>query len=96
MAFSGAVYDWAKEPSHVYPSSARPQPGWAVLFGSGPESTATSLHVAIVESVLPDGQITIINGDFGGKVVRTGPCVPAEATGACEAPGPIYGYASPT
>jgi hypothetical protein len=96
LAFSGAVYNWAKENTHVYPPSARPQPGWAVLFGSGPENPETSLHVAIVESVLPDGQITIINGDFGGKVVRTGPCAPAEATGPCKAPGPIYGYASPT
>lgn len=95
-AFSGAVYDWANEHTHVYPPTTRPQPGWAVLFGTGPENTHTSLHVAVVEKVLPDGQITIINGDFNGQVMRTGPCAPADAEGGCQAPGPIYGYASPT
>jgi CHAP domain len=100
LAFSGAVYDWSKEHTNVYPPSTRPRPGWAVLFGSGPESPSTSLHVAIVESVLPEGKITIINGDFDGQVMRTGPCLPADATAkgpvGCDAPGPIYGYASPT
>lgn len=94
-AFSGYVYTWASEHTHVYPPSARPQPGWAVLIGTGPQQGA-SLHVGIVEKVMPDGQITIINGDFAGKVMRTGPCAPSNAQGGCEEPDPIYGYASPT
>jgi hypothetical protein len=57
------------------------------------------LHVAIVESVLADGEITLINGNFAGSVMRTGPCqaVGAQlaAPGGCEEPGPIYAYASP-
>jgi hypothetical protein len=99
QGFSGAVYEWAAQHAHVYPPSDRPQPGWAALFGSGPANPATSLHVGIVESVLGDGEITIINGNFAGSVMRTGPCQAARAQdagpGGCEEPGPIYAYASP-
>jgi len=99
MAFSGDLYDWALRRGWAHPPSARPQPGWAVLFGSGPADPSTSLHVAIVESVLPGGQITLINGNFADSVMRTGPCRPADAeigsAGGCEEPGPIYGYAAP-
>jgi hypothetical protein len=94
--FSGYLYTWASEHTHVYGPTAHPQPGWAVLFGTGPQSTETSLHVGIVARVDPDGTITIINGDFAGKVMRTGPCAPSNAQGGCEEPAPIYGYASPT
>lgn len=99
LAFSGAIYDWALRHTRVYPASARPRPGWAALFGSGPQDTNTSLHVGIVESVLPNDDITLINGNFADAVVRTGPCQPAEAqlggTHGCEEPGPLYGYAAP-
>jgi len=98
--YSGTIYTWASEHTHAYPPTAHPQPGWAVEFGTGPRPGGESKHVAIVEKVLPNGEIVIINGDFNGKVVRTGPCLPANAKESapegCEAPGPIYGYASPT
>jgi hypothetical protein len=96
IPFTGALYDWGREHTHVYPASTRPQPGWGVLFGTGPESASTSLHVAIIEKVLPDGQIVIINGDYEESVMRTGPCQPSQATDGCEAPGPIYAYVTPT
>jgi hypothetical protein len=99
QAFSGAVYEWAAQHAHVYPPTVRPQPGWAVLFGTGPADPTTSSHVAIVESVLADGQITFINGNFADSVMRTGPCQAAQAqlagAGGCEEPGSIYGYAAP-
>jgi CHAP domain len=99
LPFSGAIYEWAARRQQVYPPAARPQPGWAALFGSGPADPSTSLHVAIVESVLPGGQITLINGNFADAVMRTGPCQPARAelagVGGCEEPAPIYGYAAP-
>jgi CHAP domain len=96
LGFSGALYDWAAGHTEVFPADATPQPGWAVFFGTGPQTTTTSVHVALVESVLPDGEMTIINGNFAGRVMRTGPCQPAAAQQGCEAPAPIYGYASPT
>jgi CHAP domain len=99
LGFSGAIYEWAVRHAHVYPPATTPQPGWAALFGSGPADPSTSLHVAIVESVLPRGQITLINGNFADAVMRTGPCQPARAelagVGGCEEPAPIYGYAAP-
>ncbi len=100
LGFSGAVYEWAKQRGQAHPPSSTPQPGWAALFGTGPAEPSSSLHVAIVESVLPDGEITLINGNFAGSVMRTGPCRPAAAqgtgAGGCAEPGPIYGYAAPT
>jgi hypothetical protein len=99
LGFSGAVYEWAARRARVHPPSSRPQPGWAALFGSGPATPASSLHVAIVESVLAHGEITLINGNFANSVLRTGPCEPARAaqagSGGCEEPGPIYAYAAP-
>jgi hypothetical protein len=95
IAFSGGLYAWAAANTAVYPPEVAPQPGWAVFFGSGPQSTTTSVHVGLVESVLPDGEITIINGNFAGRVMRTGPCAPAAAEQGCAAPAPIYGYAAP-
>ncbi|HEY5197382.1 MAG TPA: CHAP domain-containing protein [Solirubrobacteraceae bacterium] len=95
IGFSGGLYDWAASHTAVYPPDATPQPGWAVFFGTGPADTSTSVHVALVESVLPDGEITIINGNFAGRVMRTGPCQPAAAEQGCQAPAPIYGYAAP-
>jgi CHAP domain len=99
LAFSGAIYAWAQRHGHVYSAGVVPRPGWAALFGSGPANPATSVHVGIVESVLPNDEITLINGNFDDSVMRTGPCHPADAPlpGArgCEEPGPVYAYAAP-
>lgn len=95
LAFSGAVYEWARVHAHVFPPNTPPRPGWAALFGTGPQNPSTSLHVGIVESVLTNGEITLINGNFADDVMRTGPCRPADAQGGCAEPGPIYGYAAP-
>jgi len=97
MAASNEPYLWAASHTHAYGPDTAPRPGWMAFFGSGPQDTSTSLHVGIVEKVLSDGEITLINGNFhNGHIVRTGPCAPAQAQGACYEPGPIYGYASPT
>ena len=99
LGFSGAIYEWALRHAHVYPPSASPRAGWAVLFGSGPADPSTSLHVGIVEGVFANDEIAVINGNFANSVMRTGPCHPAEAqlagVGGCEEPGPIYAYAAP-
>jgi len=91
-AYSGSLYTWAREHGgKVLPPSARPSPGDAVFYGSGPSSSA---HVGIVQSVLPDGRITTIDGNYNNQVSRVGPFKPADATSAGEA-APIYGYAQP-
>jgi hypothetical protein len=96
IGFSGGLYEWAAVHTSVDPPDATPEPGWAVFFGTGPADTSTSVHVGLVESVLPDGEITIINGNFAGRVMRTGPCATVAAQEGCAAPAAIYGYASPS
>jgi len=88
--YSGALYDWvAEHGGHVLPPSARPSPGDAVFYGSGP---GESLHVGIVVNVLPHGQITTVEGNYENKVSRVGPFSPSHPVGEA---GGIYGYAQP-
>lgn len=90
--YSGSLYTWAREHGgRVLPPSARPAPGDAVFYGSGPSESA---HVGIVQRVYPDGQITTIEGNYANHVAVVGPFQPARATSAGEA-APIYGYAQP-
>jgi hypothetical protein len=76
-----------------------PAAGDAVLFGTGPSSTATSTHVGIVAQVWPDGAIVSVEGDAGPEpngqfaVIMNGPYLPADSV---EYNGdPIYGYVDP-
>jgi CHAP domain len=77
--------------ARVLPPKATPLPGDAVLFGADPRH---SDHVGIVERVFADGEITTIDGNYGDRVARVGPFLPAEAVAKGE-PAPIYGYAQP-
>ena len=63
--FTGNIYDWAAANTEVLPPSATPVPGDAVLYGTGPYSPATSLHVGLVMQVWPDGAIVTVEGDAG-------------------------------
>ncbi len=88
--YSGALYEWARENGgHVLAASARPSPGDAVLYGSGPSE---SVHVGIVVRVLPEGRIETVEGNYAGQVSRVGPFEPSHPVG--ERAG-IYGYAQP-
>jgi hypothetical protein len=88
--YSGALYSWiAEHGGRVLPPSARPSPGDAVFYGSGPSESA---HVGIVVRVLPDGQIETVEGNYAGQVSRVGPFPPSHPVG--ERAG-IYGYAQP-
>jgi hypothetical protein len=87
--------------ARVLPPTATPAPGDAVLFGYVERNSAGELirilrsdHVAIVERLFPDGEITTIDGNYGDRVARVGPFLPAEAVAKGE-PAPIYGYAQP-
>jgi hypothetical protein len=77
--------------ARVLSPTATPAPGDAVLYGSGPTA---SDHIGIVERVFPGGQITTIDGNFGNKVARSGPFLPAQAV-QYGMPAPIFGYAHP-
>jgi hypothetical protein len=88
--YSGALYTWAGEHGgRLLPATARPSPGDAVFYGAGPSESA---HVGIVVHILPDGEITTVEGNYAGQVSRVGPFAPSHPVG--ERAG-IYGYAQP-
>jgi hypothetical protein len=97
--FTGSIYDWSASRTAVLPPTAAPAPGDAVLYGTSPYSTATSLHVGLVMQTWPDGAIITIEGDAGPApvgslaVVVNGPYLPSESM---QYNGmPIYAYAVP-
>jgi hypothetical protein len=97
--FTGDIYRWSSRHGRVLPAWARPAPGDAVLYGTGPANGNTSLHVGVVAQVWPDGAIVTMDGNAGpgppggGNVVVTGPFLPAEANAYVGMP--IYAYAEP-
>ena len=97
--FTGTIFDWAAGRTAVLPPTAHPAPGDAVLYGTGPWSTATSLHVGLVMQVWPDGAIVTVEGDAGPApsgslaVVVNGPYLPSRS--AWYNGMPIYAYAVP-
>ena len=93
--FSGNVYTWGQHNTQVLPPTATPAPGDAIEFGTGPQNSSTSVHVGIVENVFPNGEITVINGDFDHHVERSGPFQPAQAAANSGSGAPIYGYVAP-
>jgi hypothetical protein len=96
-AFTGYLYDWAQSNTGVLPPYAAPLPGDAVLYGTGPWSTATSVHVGLVAQVWPDGAIVTIEGDAGPAatgslaVIVNGPFLPSQSESYNGVP--IYAFA---
>ena len=99
FGFTGSMYDWARQYGQVLPPTATPDPGDAVLYGTGPQNTNTSLHVAIVTQVWPDGAIVTVDGDSGPgrdgwlSVTINGPFLPADSNSYNGMP--IYAFARP-
>ncbi len=97
--FTGSIFDWAAANTGVLPPTASPVPGDAVLYGTGPGSTATSLHVGLVVQVWPDGAVVTVEGDAGPAptgslaVVINGPYLPSQS--AVYNGMPIYAFADP-
>jgi hypothetical protein len=83
----------------VLPPTAAPSVGDDVLYGTGPWSTATSLHVGVIVQTWPDGAIVTIEGDAGPApdgslaVVINGPYLPSQSESYNGMP--IYAYAVP-
>ncbi|MGO9856572.1 MAG: CHAP domain-containing protein [Acidimicrobiales bacterium] len=98
-AFTGDIWDWAATWGADLPPTATPAVGDAVLYGTGPWSTATSVHVGIVTQVWPDGSIMTAGGDSGPgrdgylSVALDGPFLPADSNSYNGVP--IYGFAQP-
>ena len=70
IPFTGNVDAWAAAHGRVLPGSALPgsvlpAPGDAVLYGTGPQSTATSVHTGLVVEVWPDDAVVTVEGDAG-------------------------------
>lgn len=71
LPFTGDVYHWGQEHGLAYGKhnldAARP--GDVLLFGTGPQSTQTSTHIGIVDSVHGD-EVTLIEGNSSDQVQR--------------------------
>jgi hypothetical protein len=91
-AFTGSVYYWAALHTAIRKPTATPKPGDAVLFGRGPRTVRTSVHMGIVERVYPRYLVTL-EGNATHKVIRL--VIPRKQAWRAGEPGPIYAYASP-
>ena len=84
-AFTGDMYYWAGAHGVLLPPTATPAPGDAVLYGTGPQTVATSVHVGIVAQVWPDGAIDTVEGNAGPgrngwlSVIINGPYLPSDS-----------------
>ncbi len=84
-AFTGDIDQWAQANTGVLPAAGPIVPGDAVLYGTGPWSTATSLHVGLVVQTWPDGAVVTVEGDAGPApvgslaVIVNGPYLPADS-----------------
>jgi hypothetical protein len=97
--FTGSIYSWAASFSRLVAPWAPAAPGDAVLYGTGPQSTASSVHTGIVVQVWPDGAIVSVEGDAGPaplgqlSVIVNGPFLPADSNR--ENGFPVYAFAQP-
>ncbi len=76
-AFSGDFYYYGQRHHTLHKGLSNPQPGDAILFGTGPQNGDTSVHVGIIVKVLPNGQVISIEGNYGNRVAQVGPYSPA-------------------
>lgn len=92
LGFVGAVWQWSSLHTQVIDGSETPQPGDAVLFGTGPENTTTAPHMGLVEAAYP-GYVVTIEGDVLHGVRRF--VVPLADPQRAGEPGSIWAYAAP-
>jgi hypothetical protein len=82
-SFVGSVYNWGVSNGNELAPSSFPQPGDAILYGTGPQTVDTAVHMGIVAQVWPDGFVDTIEGDAGpgnnGEygVIINGPFLPS-------------------
>jgi hypothetical protein len=99
IPFTGNMYGWAASHGTVLPPTATPFPGDGVLYGTGPQNAATSVHVGIVTQVWPDGALIEVSGNSGPgrngslSVTINGPYLPADSLAYNGSP--IYAFIRP-
>jgi len=97
--FTGDMFTWAARHTGVLAPTQAPLPGDAVLYGTGPRTTGTSLHVGIVVQVWPDGAVVTVEGDAGPAptgslaVIVNGPFLVSHSANYNGMP--VYGFAQP-
>ncbi|WP_018567059.1 peptidoglycan-binding protein [Streptomyces sp. PsTaAH-124] len=69
-AFSGDFYYYGRNHGTLHSGLSDPQPGDAIVFGSGPQNTSTSVHVGIIEKANADGTVDTIEGNSDDQVMR--------------------------
>jgi hypothetical protein len=85
IPFTGNIYAWAAANGRILPHNVLAAPGDAVLYGTGPGSTATSVHTGLVVQVWPDSAVVTVEGDAGPApsgqlaVIVNGPFLPADS-----------------
>ncbi|MFD5919289.1 peptidoglycan-binding protein [Kitasatospora sp. NPDC058201] len=69
-AFSGDFYYYGRNHGTLHSGLSNPQPGDAIVFGTGPQNTSTSVHVGIIEKANADGTVDTIEGNSSDQVIR--------------------------
>ncbi len=65
IPFTGNIFAWTAAHGRILPGNVLPAPGDAVIYGTGPQSTATSVHTGLVVEVWPDDAVVTVEGDAG-------------------------------
>ncbi len=93
-AFSGDFYYYGTSHGTLHSGLSNPQPGDAIMFGSGPQNTSTSVHVGIIVQVLSNGEVISIEGNYNNQVSQVGPYWPNNRSGYDGTPN-AYAIVSP-
>jgi hypothetical protein len=94
--FTGDIWTWGVLAGTALPPTVAPEAGDVVLYGTGPQSTATSVHTGLVVQSWPDGAVLTVEGDAGpgsagyGGVAINGPYLVSDSPTYNGAP--IYGF----
>ncbi|MET9316415.1 CHAP domain-containing protein [Kribbella sp. NPDC003505] len=91
--FTGDIYTWGQGTGRTHDGDTGMRPGDIVLYGTGPDSTDTSVHTGVVVAVGTDGTITTVEGNSGDEVRKHGPFDPQHAENAGR-PADIYAWVS--
>lgn len=75
-AFSGDFYYYGLNHHTLHNRLSNPEPGDAILFGTGPQNVSTSVHVGIIVQVLSNGEVISIEGNYSNQVMQVGPYLP--------------------
>ena len=99
IPFTGNIYRMGGRPRPDRARHGLPAPGDAVLYGTGPQSTATSVHTGLVVQVWPDDAVVTVEGDAGpapsGQLARSSTARSCSRTRRRTTACPVYAVAQP-